>query len=207
MKRTRYRFFIFSLIFPLIASAVFIAIVYFQVSKDASSRIKRGVIDSVIFSESPVFYDDGQTPIGVFFEKTHRQYINHRDIPKIFIKALIASEDGNFLNHPGFDLKAMLRALLANMKARKVVQGGSTITQQTAKNIFKRQRRSYMAKLKELVQALLLEQKYTKEEILEIYANQFFVTGFGRGLSIAAQYYFDKEPENLDLVEAAFIAG
>jgi membrane peptidoglycan carboxypeptidase len=141
MKRTRYRIFIFSLIFPLIASAVFIAIVYFQVSKDASSRINRGVIDSVIFSESPVFYDDGQTPIGVFFEKTHRKYINHRDIPKIFIKALIASEDGNFFSHPGFDLKAMLRALLANVKTRKVVQGGSTITQQTAKNIFKRQRK------------------------------------------------------------------
>jgi membrane peptidoglycan carboxypeptidase len=88
-----------------------------------------------------------------------------------------------------------------------VVQGGSTITQQTAKNVFKRERRSYRAKLKELFQALLLERKYTKEEILELYANQFFVSGFGRGLQIAARYFFDKDARDLDLVESAFIAG
>ena len=64
-----------------------------------------------------------------------------------------------------------------------------------------------MAKMKELFQALLLENKYTKEEILEMYINQFFVTGFGRGLRIASEYFFDKEAESLDLVEAAFIAG
>lgn len=180
---------------------------YIQVSRESSGRISRGAIDRIIFSESPVYYDDGQTPIGVFFEQTHRKYIDYADIPKIFIKALIAAEDRNFFNHPGFDLKAIMRALLANIEAGRVVQGGSTLTQQTAKNIFKRQKRSYMAKLKELIQALLLEREYTKEEILELYTNQFFVTGFGRGLAIAAQYYFDKNPEDLDLTEAAFIAG
>jgi membrane peptidoglycan carboxypeptidase len=104
-------------------------------------------------------------------------------------------------------MKAVTRAMIANFKARRVVQGGSTITQQTAKNIFKRQKRSYMAKLKELFQARLLESEYSKEEILEMYINQFFVTGFGRGLRIAAQYFFDKDAEDLDLVESAFIAG
>ena len=87
-------------------------------------------------------------------------------------------------------------------------RGGSTITQQTAKNVFRREtRRSYKAKFKELIQAFLLERRYSKEEILEMYANQFFVTGYGKGLGIASQYFFAKDARDLDLVEAAFIAG
>jgi len=180
---------------------------YYEATRDASTRIRRGVIDNIIASESHVFYNDGITPIGVFFEKTHRKYIYYQDIPRIFIKALIAAEDRNFFHHSGFDFKAIIRALITNIKTGKVVQGGSTITQQTAKNIFKREKRSYKAKLKELIQAFLLERQYSKEEILEMYVNQFFVTGYGKGLRIASQYYFDKEAEDLDLVEAAFIAG
>ncbi|MFC1821935.1 transglycosylase domain-containing protein [Thermodesulfobacteriota bacterium] len=207
MKKKSFRIFSLIFVFCILFICVFLAVVYQQVSSDASTRIKRGVIERVIFSESPVYYDDGKTPIGVFFEKTHRQYIHYRDIPKAFSKALISAEDKDFFNHSGFDIKAILRAFIANFRAGRVVQGGSTITQQTAKNIFKRQKRSYMSKLRELFQALLLEKNYKKEEILEMYSNQFFVTGFGRGLRIAAQYFFDKEAEELDLVESAFIAG
>ena len=185
----------------------FFAFFYYTVTRDAATRIERGAVDRIIASESPAFYDDGRTPIGVFFEQTHRKYIRYQEIPKYFIKALIAAEDRNFFDHPGFDLKAVLRALFANIKAGKVVQGGSTLTQQTAKNIFKREKRSYRAKLRELIQAFLFERKYSKQEILEMYSNQFFVTGYGKGLGIAAQYYFDKDPENLDLVESAFVAG
>jgi penicillin-binding protein 1A len=186
-----------------------ISLLYFygQVAKSTANRIERGAINKIIFSESPVFYDDGSSILGVFFDKTHSQYIEYKDIPPIFVKAVIASEDRHFFDHPGFDVKAIIRAFMANIRYGKVIQGGSTLTQQTAKNIFKREKRSYKAKLKELVQALLLEQKYTKEEILEMYINQFFVTGFGRGVQIASQYFFDKEAEDLDLVEAAFIAG
>lgn len=169
--------------------------------------IQKGAIDNIIFSESPVYYDDEKTPIGVFFDKTHRKYIPYNHIPKIYIKALIASEDAHFFEHSGFEVRAIIRAFIANLKAGKVVQGGSTITQQTAKNIFKREKRTYLAKLKELIQALLLERKYSKEEILEMYINQFFVTGFGKGLRIASEYFFDKEAEELDLTEAAFLAG
>ncbi|MBW1681651.1 MAG: transglycosylase domain-containing protein [Deltaproteobacteria bacterium] len=178
-----------------------------NVAADASRRIDRGVIARVIASESPVYYDDGRTPLGVFFEETHRKYIPFEKIPKTFVKALVAAEDARFFDHHGFDPRAILRAMLVNIRAGKVVQGGSTLTQQTAKNIFQREKRSYVAKFKELVQAFLLERRYSKEEILEMYANQFFVTGFGKGLRIAAAYFFDKEAEDLDLVESAFIAG
>ncbi|MBN1626123.1 MAG: transglycosylase domain-containing protein, partial [Deltaproteobacteria bacterium] len=158
-------------------------------------------------SESPVYYDEGVTPIGVFFEKTHSKYINYQDIPKIYIKAIIAAEDKNFFRHHGFDIISIMRAFISNLKAGRVIQGGSTITQQTAKNIFERKKKTYILKLKELIQALLLEKNYTKEEILEIYVNQFFVTGFGKGLGVASEYFFDKAPEDLELVEAAFLAG
>ncbi len=193
----------------LILLGLVIAFGYFfhRVSANAVDRINRGIIKEVIFSESPVYYDDEGSVIGVFFEKTHRKYIHYDEIPSLFVKALVASEDKNFFSHPGFDILAVLRAAVANLRAGRVVQGGSTLTQQTAKNIFQRERRSFKAKLKELMQSVLLERAYSKEEILEMYANQFFVTGFGRGLEIAAHYFFDKEAKDLDLVECAFIAG
>ncbi len=180
---------------------------YVEVRQECAERIQKGAIDPIIFSESPVYYDDGKTPIGVFFDKTHRKYVRYQDIPRIFIKALLATEDRHFFDHGGFYLPSLLRAVYANLRSGKVVQGGSTITQQTAKNIFKREKRSYLAKFKELIQARLLESTYSKEEILEMYVNQFFVTGLGKGLGIAARYYFDKDVKDLDLVESAFIAG
>jgi membrane peptidoglycan carboxypeptidase len=198
---------IYSILSLLLVFMVFLGIIYHQVSEEASTRVERGVIDRIILSESPVYYDDGKTPMGVYFQKIHRKYIHYRAVPTLFIKALVASEDRNFFSHPGFDIKAIIRAFIANIKAGKIVQGGSTLTQQTAKNIFKRQKRTYTAKFRELIQALLLEKSYTKEEIIEIYINQFFVTGFGKGLKIAAEYFFGKNAEDLDLVESAFIAG
>ncbi|MBN2031979.1 MAG: transglycosylase domain-containing protein, partial [Deltaproteobacteria bacterium] len=192
--------------FVLAAAGAFV-VFYVQLSGKTKERIQRGAIENVIFSESPVFYDDGETVMGVFFEKIHRRFIRYAHIPPQFVKAVVAAEDKNFFTHPGFDLKAMVRAMIRNLREGKISQGGSTITQQTAKNIFEREKRSYKAKLKELIQALLLEREYSKEEILEMYVNQFFVAGIGRGLRIAGQYFFDKEAENLDLVECAFIAG
>ena len=201
------RVFFWIIVIPFIFFVGFLGYFYYQVSRETALRIEKGAIDRVIASESPVYYRDGRTPIGVFFEKTHSKYIPYEEIPKVFVKALIASEDSNFYHHFGFDPKALLRAFIANIRSGRIVQGGSTITQQTAKNIFVREKRSYEAKLKELIQAFLLERAYSKEEIIEMYANQFFVTGYGKGLRIAAQYYFDKDPKDLDLVEAAFIVG
>jgi penicillin-binding protein 1A len=206
MKK-RFKIILYSFLVLFLFIAAFLFGLYIQVSHETATNIQKGAIDSIIFSESPAYYDDEETPIGVFFDQTHRKYIQYKDIPKIYIKALIASEDGHFFEHSGFDIKAIMRAFVANLKAGRVVQGGSTITQQTAKNVFKREKRTYIAKLKELVQALLLEKSYSKEEILEMYINQFFVTGFGKGLRIASEYFFDKEAEDLDLTEAAFLAG
>ena len=200
---------VFFICFILVFFSIFLylAYLYRSVEQDISYRIKHGLFEEAMASESPVYYDDGKTLIGVFFKKTHRRYLHYDEIPKLFIKALIATEDQRFFEHHGFDIKAILRAFIANLKAGRIVEGGSTITQQLAKNIFGRRKRTYSAKLKELFQAILLEKRFSKEKILEMYCNQFFVTGYGKGLQIAARYFFDKDARELTLVEAAFIAG
>jgi len=169
--------------------------------------IRQENIEKSLARESPVFCSDGVTKIGVFFQDAHRQYVSYEQLPQYFVNALIAAEDHQFFKHHGFDAPGFARAMFANIRAGRIVQGGSTITQQTAKNLFERKGRSVKEKLTELLFALRLEYHYSKEKILEFYANQFYVSGNGRGLGVAARYYFDKEPEQLDLVEAAFIAG
>ncbi|MEW6220492.1 MAG: transglycosylase domain-containing protein [Thermodesulfobacteriota bacterium] len=164
-------------------------------------------INAILALESPVFYRDGVHKVGVFFEEAHRDYVTYSQIPKAFVNALVAAEDHTFFDHHGVDPAAILRAFLANIQAGRVVQGGSTITQQTAKNLFKRSGRTVGVKLREMVVALQLERRYRKEQIFEFYANQFYVSGNRVGLGVAARYFFDKRVEDLDLVECAFIAG
>jgi len=170
-------------------------------------EIRQSNIEAILSRQSPVYYNDGLTPIGVFFQDAHRQYVPYALIPDQFVNAIVAAEDNGFFSHHGIDFRGIIRAAQANIRAGRVVQGGSTITQQTAKNLFKRQDRSVRAKLKELLYALRLEYHYPKEKILEFYANQFYVSGNGHGLGVAAKYYFDKQPGELDLLECAFIAG
>ena len=183
------------------------AALYWFVVVEPGDEIAKENIRSILGRESPVYYNDGVTPLGVFFEDAHRQYIEYEEIPTIFIDALVAAEDNRFFSHFGFDIQGITRAAIKNIEAGRVVQGGSTLTQQTAKNLFKRQERSYQAKFKELIYALRLEYHYSKEQILEFYCNQFYVSGNGHGLGVAARYYFDKTPGELTLIEAAYIAG
>lgn len=180
---------------------------YMLVVVEPGSEISEANIERILGRESHVYYSDGITKLGVFFDTAHRQYVKYSEIPSDFVNALIAAEDGRFFDHFGFDLGGISRAMVKNFQAGRVVQGGSTLTQQTAKNLFKRQGRSYSAKLKELLFALRLEYHYPKEKIFEFYANQFYVSGNGHGLGVAARYYFDKKPSELSLVECAFIAG
>jgi membrane peptidoglycan carboxypeptidase len=180
---------------------------FWLVVLNPGDEINQANIEKILSMESPVYYRDGQNKIGVFFQEAHRQYIEYDEMPTDFVNAIIASEDNNFFDHFGVDIPGVLRALVANIKAGKIVQGGSTITQQTAKNLFKRKDRSLQAKLTELLYALRLEYHYPKEKIMEFYANQFYVSGNGHGLGVAAQYFFNKPASELDTLESAFIAG
>jgi len=180
---------------------------YWYVVLHPGEQIKVENIKKILSKESEVYFVDGVTKLGVFFDSAHRQYVDFDQMPLAFVHAMVASEDNRFFSHIGFDPVGIVRAAIRNLEAGRVVQGGSSLTQQTAKNLFKRTDRSLEAKLKELLYALRLEYHYPKEKIFEFYANQFFVSGNGHGLGVAARYYFDKKPEELTLIECAFIAG
>jgi penicillin-binding protein 1A len=183
------------------------AMLYVLIVLMPGNELKLQNIQKILTVESPVYYRDGLNKIGVFFQEQHRQYVPYEEIPKNFVNAIVAAEDHEFFSHHGVDFKGIFRAMIANIKAGRVVQGGSTLTQQTAKNLFKRRDRSLASKFKELLYAWRLEDHYSKERILEFYANQFYVSGNGRGLGVAALYYFDKPVDQLSLLECAFIAG
>ena len=182
-------------------------LLYWVIVLEPGEEIKIENIHRILGKESHVFYNDGKTRLGVFFDKAHRQYVPYNEIPDNFVNALVASEDDRFFQHIGFDIIGITRAMLKNIQARRIVQGGSTLTQQTAKNLFRRNERSFEAKLKELLFAFRLEYHYSKEQIFEFYVNQFYVSGNGHGLGVAARYYFDKKVSELSLVESGFIAG
>ena len=201
------KLFILAVLLVIAGTIVVGGYLYKEIVLDPGEEIKPENINAILGKESPVFYSDNLTQLGVFFDKNHRQYVSYQDIPKDFVNALVAAEDNRFFEHFGFDLFGIGRAMIKNIEARRVVQGGSTLTQQTAKNLFKRTERSYKEKLKELIYALKLEYHYPKEKIFEFYANQFYVSGNGHGLGVAARYYFDKEVSELNLLDCAFIAG
>ena len=171
------------------------------------THLSREHIRSVIAQESPVLFGDGETRIGVFFAREHRTYVPFEEIPSAWVTAIVAAEDQRFWSHLGVDVFGVARAMLANVRAGRMVAGGSTLTQQTAKNLYYRPDRSLGSKWVELLNAMRLEAHYTKKEILEFYANQFHVSSNGRGLGIAARYFFDKEVSDLGTLECAFLAG
>lgn len=130
-----------------------------------------------------------------------------KDLPSHLPKAFIAIEDRRFYSHIGIDPMGILRAALANVMHRGVHQGGSTLTQQLAKNLFLTQERTLMRKLQEAELALWLEHKYSKNEILELYLNRVYFGSGAYGVEAAAQKYFGKSARNVTLAEAAMLAG
>ena len=114
---------------------------YWTVVREPGEEIEIENIRRILGKESHVFYSDGKTRLGVFFDTAHRQYVAYDEIPEVFVNALVASEDDRFFEHIGFDIVGISRALIKNLEAGRVVQGGSTLTQQTAKNLFRRSER------------------------------------------------------------------
>ncbi len=126
-----------------------------------------------------------------------------RDIPQ----ALIAIEDHDYYNHGAIAVDGIVRALLANINAGEVVQGGSTLTQQFVKNVFLSHEQSIERKVEEAVLSLMLEDTYSKDEILELYLNTTYFGAGADGIYQASQKYFGKAPSALTLAEAAVIAA
>lgn len=128
-------------------------------------------------------------------------------LPDYVPAAFIAIEDRRFYNHPGFDPIGMARAMVTNMRAGRVVQGGSTLTQQLAKNLFLTPDQNLRRKVQELMLAVWLEMKFSKKEILALYLNRVYFGAGAYGIEAASQRYFDKSAKNLTVGEAALLAG
>jgi penicillin-binding protein 1B len=138
-----------------------------------------------------------------------RLLVRLHDVPLLFIKALIAVEDQRFYEHHGIDLRAMGRALWANLRARTTVQGGSTLTQQLVKNFYLSPARTFWRKLQEALMAVILEWHYSKDAILEAYLNEIFLGQEGQraihGFGLASQFYFGRSLEELTLPQTALL--
>ncbi len=137
----------------------------------------------------------------------HNDALALEDIPDYLIKATLATEDRRFFEHFGIDVLGTARALLENARAGETVQGGSTITQQLAKNLFLSSERSLQRKVKELFLSFWLESRFTKREILKLYLDRAYMGGGAFGVEAAAQFYFGKSVKNVTLAEAAMMAG
>lgn len=140
-----------------------------------------------------------------------RILVQLKDTPQLLQDALIAVEDRKFRDHAGLDYIAILRALLANLKAGKTVQGGSTLTQQLVKNYFLSSKRALSRKINEALMSLLLEFHYSKDDILESYLNEVYLGQDGKrsinGFGLASQYYFGRPLKTLQPEQAALLVG
>ncbi len=129
------------------------------------------------------------------------------ELPDHLIKAVLATEDRRFFQHFGIDIPGTVRAMIANMRARSVVQGGSSITQQLAKNLFLTSERTLERKIKEAFLALWLEANLSKREILKLYLDRAYMGGGTFGVAAAAEFYFGKSVKDVSLAESAMLAG
>ncbi len=152
-------------------------------------------------------YDRNGRLIARLFDQENRDYVPYDQIPARMIEALLAIEDTKFFEHPGVNPDAMFRAFLKDIKARKFVEGASTITQQLVKNMVLTRQKKLQRKLQEIMIALLLERKLSKEEILERYFNQIYFGHGYYGVKTAAEGYFHKPLSQLSLKEIAMLVG
>jgi len=151
-------------------------------------------------------YDTHGNKIGEFW-KEKRYILPPNEIPKTIVQAIISSEDDRFFEHKGIDYQGIVRAFLENLKAGHVVQGGSTITQQVTKSLLLSSEKTIIRKIKEAILATRIEKNFSKDEILYLYLNQIFLGNRAYGVEAAARNYFHKTAKELNIAEAAMIAG
>ncbi|ADN09924.1 penicillin-binding protein 1A [Sulfurimonas autotrophica] len=152
-------------------------------------------------------YDKHGEKIANIFDKQHRYYASFNEIPPRIVEALVAIEDTTFFEHSGVNFDAIFRAIIKDIKARKMVEGASTITQQLVKNKLLTREKKLSRKIKELIYSYKLENALTKEQILERYLNEIYFGHGYYGVKTAADGYFHKKLSDLTLKEMAILVG
>ena len=164
--------------------------------------------ESIQISRQPsITFLDKDGRIIASYGDIYGKSIKYQNLPKNLINAVIVTEDKRFFQHHGVDFRGVLRAVYVNFKEGRIVQGGSTITQQLAKNLFLTPERSYTRKLHELILSIWLEIRFSKQQILSIYLNRVYLGSGTYGVQAASEKYFNKKVEDLNLYECAVIAS
>jgi membrane peptidoglycan carboxypeptidase len=170
----------------------------------AASKVDLTTLDKV--KQGTHVEDRHGVRVGVLFAD-HRKFVAIEQVPKDLIDALIATEDARFFEHHGFDYKGICRAMVRNVSGMSVRQGGSTITQQLARQAFQLKGRTIRRKLQETFVACRIERHYSKQQILEYYLNQIYLGNGFHGIGSAARGYFGKEVSELSLEESSLLVG
>jgi len=197
------KFFITVMMISITALTVFGVAFYFYFTHDLPS------IESMKNYKPPtvtkIFSEEGEVIGEFFYEK--REVVSLDRVPNYLIQAFVAGEDARFFQHKGLDYLAILRALFRNIFSGEIVQGGSTITQQVVKSLLLSPEKSFTRKIREAILAYKIEKYLTKEEILFLYLNQIYLGHGAYGIAAAAENYFGKTIEELNITEAALLAG
>lgn len=186
---------------PWIAVLGFIVFSYYYHDLPDSSKIQNVKSKKII----EILYENNAkiTTIG----DNYNDQVNYSQIPQNLINAVIATEDRSFFNHGGFDVGGVFRAFLKNVKSGRIVQGGSTITQQLAKILYFDSRKTIKRKIQELLLAIKLEKIFSKEQILTLYLNRAYFGSGNYGVASASKHYFNKNVWDLNLNQSAMLAG
>jgi len=174
-------------LFSLVCAVVFIFIIYISINLPKINSLA----DYKPFLPSKIYSSDGKL-LSVWY-KENREIVEFDEIPTFIIDAFLAAEDDNFYEHAGIDFLGIARAMIVNVKAGKVVQGGSTITQQVAKSLLLSKERTIARKIKDLLLAYKIEKSFSKKDILYLYLNQIYLGSGFYGIKAAFKGYFGKE--------------
>ena len=196
------KFFYFLLVVILLPIQITLGIYLYFASEIPSSTEVASVELQVPLK---IFTKDGKL-IGEFGE-IHRTKLKFEEIPDTFVKAFLAAEDSDYFNHTGVDVLSLVRAAYQFLREGEIVSGGGTITMQVARNYVLTKERTFERKLKEIFTALKIDFSFTKEEIFELYVNQIFLGNRAYGIKAAAEIYYDKNLEDLNLAQYAMIAA
>ena len=187
-----------------VVGAIVIAAMFYHYGRDPKLQLVR--LDRYRPKAVTRVFDRKQRLIAELAAE-RRTVVPYKRIPKLVVQAVVSAEDADFFTHRGLDYTGMLRAFLANLRAGRFVQGGSTITQQVVKTFFLTPERTIKRKMQEVLLARRIESELGKKQILHLYLNQIYF-GHGRyGVQEASRFYFGKNVEQLGLAEAAMLAG
>ncbi len=173
----------------------------------ANINAKPDIASDIRPPASSQIYDSAGNELANIHSTENRMPVKIEQIPIALQQAFVAIEDNRFYEHNGIDPRGLARAIYTNLKAEEIAEGGSTITQQLAKNAYLTQERTLKRKIQEVFLALQLEKQYTKQEILELYLNQIYFGQGAYGVQAAAKTYFGKNIQDLNLSECAMLAG